>query len=176
MSALREMLLTSQELGNRFVTTTSSEDGSATAVKGCPALDALVGGEATAKALNFSLAHEAEATFESSYSPVELAERLGSDTPARLDAAAAPIDALAQCGKATYVTTRGDIPVTVAKHPANVAGAQGSSYAMTVAGQEIQLTVLRVGAVLMSLSGDPTLVDDLLPAAVAKVAKVAQGG
>lgn len=167
---LRAMLLTSAELGDRFTATAGSDDGHATKITGCRALDTAVGGEATAKALDLPLASEAEGTFRSSYSPIELTERLGSDTATRLDAASAPIEALAECGSATFANAHGDTLVTVTKRPANVKDAQGSSYTMTVSGQRIQLTVLRMGPILMSLSGDPALVDGLLPAAVAKVA------
>jgi hypothetical protein len=121
--------------------------------------------------MDVPVAHEATATFRSSYTPVELTEQLGSDTPARLTAAVAPLEALATCGKVTFVTDRRSVPVTVGKRAAAVGGAKGTSFTLTFDERTVQLTVFRMGPVLLSLSGDPDLIDSLLPAAVAKVTK-----
>ncbi|NUU21759.1 MAG: hypothetical protein HOV68_09630 [Streptomycetaceae bacterium] len=166
---LRGMLLDQTDLGNRFAQ--ADEPASqADAIKGCAELDRLVGGPATADVLDIELRQNAEVTFKSSTSPIDLTEALGSDSPARIDAALGPLAALARCGKATFVSAQGDLDVTFAEKPASVAGGEARAYEMSFSGTRIRLTVVRIGGVLMSLSGDPDIVDALLPTAVRKVA------
>ncbi|MET9801750.1 hypothetical protein [Streptomyces sp. NPDC006368] len=83
----REALLSSAELGNRFARSPNPDDR-ADRIAGCPALDRALGGSATTEAL-------------------------GSAGPAQLDAALVPIESLAECRSATFLTPTRDVDVTV---------------------------------------------------------------
>ncbi|MGP3684548.1 hypothetical protein ACTVZO_07525 [Streptomyces sp. IBSNAI002] len=172
-SALAGRLLAEADLGQDYTRKpekTARHDD--TTVIGCPALEQLGGDAAAGGSLDFP--NKATATFLYSGSTgSEISEELYSDTAPKLTAGTKRIfEAMTGCP--VYQLVIGSKPVKIATQklaaPALGDEAWSQLLTFTAGGQDsiVKQTAVRIGAVLLVVSGSPALVDSHVEKALAK--------
>ncbi len=152
-----------------------SESRDDVVVSGCPALDKLDSDAAVGGSLDFPLKAEVSFTYAGG-SNSEVAEELYSDTEAKLSKGVGRIfDAMTSC--ATYQVLVGSTSVTVTAQKALAArlGDEQWSQLLTFSSggrsSIVKQTAVRMGTVVVVVSGSPGLVDAHVRMGVAKAAR-----
>ncbi|MFG2978854.1 hypothetical protein ACGFYY_38435 [Streptomyces sp. NPDC048331] len=166
-------LLTAADLGPDYTLkpeTTSRHDD--VTVIGCPAMEQLGGDAVAGGTLDFP--NKAKATFAySGGKGSEVSEELYSDTAPKLSAGTARIfDAMTSCPVYQMVIGSRPVKITTQKLAAPALGEQAWSQMLTftAGGQDtiIKQTAVRIGSVLLIVSGSPALVDSHAEKALSK--------
>ncbi|WP_327669492.1 MULTISPECIES: hypothetical protein [unclassified Streptomyces] len=172
-AALQTHLLDQSDLGSGYLRKqerpTQHDD---VTVIGCPALSKLGGDAATGGTLTFP--HKAKAAFTYGGSDSEVAEELYSASANKLsDAIGRIFDAMTGCP--TYQVIAGGTPIDMASQklpaPRGLGDEQRSQLlTFSSAGRStvVKQTAIRMGSLLMIVSGSPALVDRHLDKALAK--------
>ncbi|MFF5146644.1 hypothetical protein ACFY6U_44200 [Streptomyces sp. NPDC013157] len=172
-TALAKLLLNESDLGGGYTRTPqrpAAHDD--VAVVGCPAMEKLGGDTATGTSLAFPRKAKASFTYAGG-SNSDLSEELYSDTAAKLSKGIGEIfDAMVSCP--TYQVVSGNTVVTVGTQvtPAPDLGNEHWSQLLTYSiGEQrsvVKQTAIRIGNVLVLVSGAPGLVDANLEKALDK--------
>ncbi|MFG2489886.1 hypothetical protein ACGFSD_02230 [Streptomyces caniferus] len=175
--ALAKRLLDENDLGEGYTRTPqrAAPHGDVTVI-GCPTLEKL--GSEAAVGGGFDFPHKAKASFTyAGASASELAEELYSDAEDKLSRSVSRIfKAMTSCP--TYQVVTGSTPVTVTTQKVLVAqlGDEQWSQLLTFASggrsSIVKQTAVRIGTVVVVVSGSPDLVDAHVRKAIAKAAVV----
>ena len=170
-TALAKLLLDESDLGGDYTRMPQRAAAHDDVTVNCPALEKLGGDAATGTSLAFP--RKAKASFTYGGGNSELAEELYSDTAAKLSKGIGEIfDAMVSCP--TYQVMSGNTVVTVGTQvaPAPDLGDEQWSQLLTysIGGQRsvVKQTAIRIGNVLVLVSGAPGLVDTNLEKALDK--------
>ncbi|MFJ9034521.1 hypothetical protein ACIRQP_39990 [Streptomyces sp. NPDC102274] len=172
---LRERLLDESDLGAGYIRKPDSpSDHDDVAVTGCPPLKAL-GGAAASGSLDFP--RRAKTTFAYTDSGSAISEDLYSDTEAQLSRDTGRIfDAMTACPSYQVVAGGTPVGVTVRKVPSPRVGDEQWSLQMTytagVRTTVVKQTTIRIGTVVVSITGSPGLVDAHLDKALSKARSI----